>query len=260
MRKNVYRLAAGCALAVGLALWLGRPSGAADAEVPADQYKVLVADEIDLIKDTAEKATLDKKTIGREKARLKSASLLIALYAQGAKGGDANLRDAAIEVAKAADALEVGAKTDMVKQKLANLKPGAPAPGVKTTDLTKLMGGSGPLFELHDVMTPFKAATGGGVGLEKYIRDTIKKVDDPKNVVKAGYKSAAIMAIAEQMPPQGVTGAKQKQWEKYAEESRKNALDLAAMAGGKGKDKEIMAAAKKLDGSCTTCHNTFRVD
>jgi hypothetical protein len=277
MRWNVRWLAVALVPAVGLGLWMGSPSGSAadptptDLKIPDDQVKSLIEANASLIKDALDKDKFDQKALGRSKSKLKFAAMDIALLSQLQAGGAnaksmATLRDAAVKFTKDVDALNANPNladlkkaADMLKMDIAADAKADP----KAIALHAIPGGSGGgnVFELHDVMTVFKAPTGGGLGLEKYIRDSMKKVDDPKKLATAAYMSLMAVEYGALMPPQGVTGPKLKQWEKYSDDSKKASLELAAAAsGGKAKEKDAMAAAKKLDGTCTICHNTFRVD
>jgi len=62
------------------------------------------------------------------------------------------------------------------------------------------------------------------------------------------------------MAPAADEGKKKKaDWIKWSQEMGENSLAASKAAGAaKTDDKAVKAALKKLDDTCTTCHNTFR--
>ncbi len=77
-------------------------------------------------------------------------------------------------------------------------------------------------------------------------------------LVQMGYDVAAVMAVAQAKGWQKEEGAKKKTtWEKFSKASETAALAFADAAKKKN-PAEVQAAAKKLDNSCSTCHDIFK--
>jgi cytochrome c556 len=72
--------------------------------------------------------------------------------------------------------------------------------------------------------------------------------------------TAAIGEVAEQhAPTKKVAGKNPKDWKKWSNEMRDDALDLAKIVQGAKPDPgKIKEAATKLNGTCTDCHDKFR--
>ena len=118
-------------------------------------------------------------------------------------------------------------------------------------------------FDLEDVMSQFRLAKSGGMNIEKDIREGFKGgMIDPKAAELIGARSSALATYTEKMPNDKAStnpGMKMK-WEKFARDMGAAGKELAEEAGkgGKSDAKKITALLKKLDGSCTNCHNDFR--
>ncbi len=200
--------------------------------------------------------------------RVKSASVLLALYAQdqlGSKDGAkmTALRDAALKIAgkaktstavtkdQAAFAADVAALA-----KVSGGAAGKPIDPKKILEDTKL--------ELHEVMDLFGSSAGGGMNLEKDIQ-TMKK-EGVKSTAAAelvGARTALLADLTLWLPNEkAASGAAKKQWDDYSAEMKKFSLDLAneAAKGTKADLAKLKTAASKLDASCTNCHNKFRAD
>lgn len=116
-------------------------------------------------------------------------------------------------------------------------------------------------FDLDDVMSPFKlSARAFGMNIEKDIRDGIKagKIE-AKDAVLIGARSAALAEYTVKMPnDKAKTNPRETaKWERWAGDMAKAGKELCETAG-KNDAKAMLAALKKLDASCSNCHNDFR--
>lgn len=201
--------------------------------------------------------------------RVKSASVLLALYAQDQLGGKDGakmtaLRDAALKIAgkaKTSTAVtkdQAGFAADVAA--LAKVSPAASAG--KPIDPKKILEDT--KLELHEVMDLFGSSVGGGMNLEKDIQ-ALKK-DGVKNAAAAeliGVRTALLADLTLWLPNEkAATGSAKKQWDDYSVDMKKYSLEIAieAAKGDKADKAKIKTAAGKLDASCTNCHNKFRAD
>lgn len=115
-------------------------------------------------------------------------------------------------------------------------------------------------FDLHEVMQPFALARSGGLNIEKDIRDFIKagKVE-AKDAIQIGARSAALATYTTKLPTDKATTnpAMKAKWERWSADMAKAGKELCETAG-KNDAKAMIAALKKLDASCSNCHNDFR--
>ena len=133
--------------------------------------------------------------------------------------------------------------------------------------------------ELEDLMALFQARTGdkGGLGvgpkagaitpdgIEDKVESLGKKPLPEKELDKEadalaqmGYQVAAVIQVAHAKAPEKDDGAEERaDWLKFAEQTEKAALDFAAVARKKNAA-DLHKAAKKLDASCSTCHDVFK--
>jgi hypothetical protein len=115
-------------------------------------------------------------------------------------------------------------------------------------------------FELHDVMHPFSMSKSGGLNIEKDIRDLNKagKVD-AKDAMVLGSRVAALADYTLKLPNEkALTNASMKtKWERWAKDMGASGAALAE-AGAKNDAKGMMSQLKKMDASCSNCHNDFR--
>ncbi len=236
---------------------------AADPTLSADlSGKVIEADLAHLTK------LVDLAKTKKVGGRVKSASVLLALYAQDQLGGkDAAkmtaLRDAALKIAgkaKTSAAVtkdQAGFAADVAAlAKVSGGAAGKPIDPKKILEETKL--------ELHEVMDLFGSAVGGGMNLEKDIQKIKKEgTTDMAAAQLIGARTALLADLTLWLPNEKAgSGAAKKQWDDYSAEMKKFSLDLAAEAakGDKADKAKIKTAAGKLDASCTNCHNKFRAD
>ena len=115
-------------------------------------------------------------------------------------------------------------------------------------------------YDLEDVMSPFRAAKSGGLNIEKDIRDGMKggKID-PKDAELIGARSAALAVYTEQLPNDKAktNPSMTAKWERWSKDMGVAGKELSEHAA-KGDPKLITAGLKKLDASCSNCHNDFR--
>lgn len=201
--------------------------------------------------------------------RVKSASVLLALYAQDQLGGKDGakmtaLRDAALKIAGKAKTSTVVTKDQAAfASEIAALAKVAPASAVgKPIDPKKILEDT--KLELHEVMDLFGSSVGGGMNLEKDIQNL--KKEGVKSVAAAelvGARTAILADLTLWLPNEKAgSGASKKQWDDYSAEMKKFSLEIATEAakGDKADKAKIKTAAGKLDASCTNCHNKFRAD
>ncbi|HEY3788443.1 MAG TPA: cytochrome c, partial [Urbifossiella sp.] len=201
---------------------------------------------------TADVAELQKKieTIAANPAKSKGAIrtakglvLTIGVY------GDAATQGQAAKVFLALDKKDYDAAAAAAKG-LAS--PKADAAAVKELD---------GKFDLEDIMSQFRLAKSGGNNIEKDLRDAIKSGSiEPKAAELIGARSAALAVYTEKMPnDKAKTNPDMtRKWERWAKEMASAGKELAEEAT-KGKDaKRFVAIMKKLDASCSNCHNDFR--
>jgi hypothetical protein len=233
----------------------------AAAAAAADADKVAVAPataEAAIEADTAHLMKLFElaKTKKKIEGRIKATALLIAAHAQGHLDGPnadrmAGLQAQALKVAEAAAKKDLAAAEAAAKD-LAGAKGGDKKP-VNLSKQAKI--------ELVEVMDLYGGAIGGGMNIEKDIRDA--KRNGPKDAKSAeliGARSAAMAAIYVDLLPE-LGGKKTKEeWVRLSNLAVKQSADVAA-EGAKG-EKADLAKLKKmlgqLDATCTNCHNTFR--
>jgi hypothetical protein len=231
-------LAGGTALAAGL--WLLTAAGAADLP-PAAAKAATAADIAELQKKIAEYSADTKKSGPLRTAR----ALTLTLMAYGDEGVKA----------QASQVLAALSKKD-AKGAAAAAQGLAGAKGGKAADVAGK-------FDLEDVMSPFRITRSGGLGIEKEIRDGAKSATpDPKDAELIGARAAALASYTEKMPNEKATTnpAMKSRWEKFAKDMAAAGQDLAAEGakGAKADAKKLQLTFKKLDASCSNCHNDFR--
>ena len=123
----------------------------------------------------------------------------------------------------------------------------------------------GPLVkhDLEDVMSPFRVSKGGGMNIEKDIRD-FKKAGkiEAKDAELIGARCAVLADYASKMPNDkaSVSNATKQKWEKLCKDMAATSKDLTdeAAKGYKADAKKLLATLIKLDNTCITCHGDFR--
>jgi Cytochrome C' len=267
MGTSVRRPAGLAASGIGLAFLLIAGHGAAaDAKsgavykpvMPRDVFTQVVTEDGKALKDAVAKAS-DKK----QASKARSVALLIAVYAQqeANRGGDkaahlVGMRDAALKLAKAI----ADNKLDEAKKLAAEITPnGSAAPS----------GTSGTIavhedFEIDTLMQVFKPERGGGLEWEKKLQTLVNKRSaytpaEYKQIVPLAYRVAAIAQPTEAFAPAPMGKKTPAEWIKYSQEMGKEAVDAAELAAkAKPDDKAVKAALKKIDATCTNCHDKYR--
>jgi hypothetical protein len=107
------------------------------------------------------------------------------------------------------------------------------------------------------------AAKSGGNNIEKDLRDGIKAGSvEPKAAEIMGARSMALAVYTEKMPNDKAKTNQQMtaKWERWAKEMGSAGKELAeeGAKGAKADSKKLGALMKKLDGTCSNCHNDFR--
>lgn len=258
MRSLKFRIGGAAAVAM-----LATAVVAADPTLSADlSGKVVEADLAHLGK------LVDLAKTKKVGGRVKSASILLALYAQDQMAGKdgakmAALRDAALKIAgKAKSSTAVTKDVENFKKDVEALaKASGGSADAKPVDIKKIIEDS--KLELHEAMDLFGASAGGGMNLEKDIQ--AMKKDGVKSTAAAeliGARTALLADLTLHLPNEKAAGAAKKQWDDYTKEMKKFSLEIATEAakGAKANLAAIKTAAGKLDASCTNCHNKFRAD
>lgn len=269
MGTSVRRPAAGLfALATGLGcLALSGTGPAADSKSAAGVYQPvipegvltqLVTDEGKVLRDAVAKAA-DKKAA----SKARSVAFMLAVYAQNevARGGPkaqamAGLRDTALKVAKAV----ADGKLDEAKKLAADVTPAGKA------DASAKVG---PVavhdeFDLETLMQVFKAERAGGLEWEKkllMLRDkrSAYSAAELQQMVPLMYRIAAVAQPTEAFAPAPMGKKTPEEWIKLSKEMAKEAVEVAELAKKpKPDDKAVKAAVKKVDATCTTCHDKYR--
>lgn len=255
------------ALVTGLAFLAVAGHGpAADAKggavykpvMPRDVFTQVVTEDGKALKDAAAKAS-DKKQASKARA----VALIIAVYAQqeANRGGDhaaklIGLRDTALKVAKAV----ADNKLDDAKKLAGEINPnGSSAPTGKI--------GTIPVhedFEIDTLMQVFKPERGGGLEWEKKLQTLVNKrapytPAEYKQIVPLAYRVAAVAQPTEAFAPAPMGKKTPAEWIKLSQEMGKEAVDAAELAAKpKPDDKAVKAALKKIDATCTNCHDKYR--
>jgi Cytochrome C' len=276
MYMNARRLAAGLALALGLAL-VGSDGGrASDVPRPISGTMVLVRIEPDeltkylhrVIQDELKAPAPDERAI----LKVRATAMLIASQAQNGRGGRdvwqrTALRDNALKVQKA---LAEGQVDVARKQAAALLDMNGLSGDTRRVPLKDLM-------ELDEVERLMKLRRVGGLGfrlpavagspdgIELKLIAMTSRAPSPAELdaqaaelVRAAMVTAAMADLLDFYAPDKKVGNKDpKDWKANTRAMRAGAEELETAARGKD-SKGVGAAAKKLFASCTECHNVFR--
>lgn len=261
---HLLRTLVGCAaLATGAWLLAGAATAANTPDIPAESYKKAADADIKFLQTrlgelVKKEAAGDKILDGQVKPAL-GVALLLGAYADVL--GDAALKTDALKVAEAINGKKFKDADALAKKLTAKVgtgKPGAmPAPtGIKTE--TMLMA----------VMSPTRAASVGGLNLDRDIKDLSKVKDpaklDPAAVEILGVRSAVINAYGFHHPNDKAktNDTNKKKWEKWSAESTDLSKKVAVEAakGAKANEKELRTNLGLLNRTCTECHNIFRDD
>lgn len=237
MTMTLRSLAGAAVLAAGA--WF---LAAAAADLPKESAKAATAADIaDLQKKIDEYSADTKKSGFLRTAKALTLTLMV--------NGDEGVKAQAAQVLLALDKKDAKGAAEAAK--------GLSAPkGGKAADV-------GGKFDLEDVMSPFRITRSGGMGIEKAIRDGTKAASpDPKEAEVIGARSAALATYTEKLPNDkaGTSPAMKARWEKFAKDMAAAGTELATEGakGAKADGKKLQATYKKLDASCSNCHNDFR--
>jgi RNA polymerase sigma factor (sigma-70 family) len=103
-------------------------------------------------------------------------------------------------------------------------------------------------------MAPFKPAAEGGQGIESLLlRLAEGGKPDAEPLAQMAYRTAAVANWLKDHDP----GRRQRDWQTFAEDMRRSALDLARASTAK-EDRGVLLAARKLNATCQKCHEIFR--
>ncbi|MDB5312536.1 MAG: hypothetical protein JWO38_6738 [Gemmataceae bacterium] len=235
--------AGGTALLAGFC-FLAAATAAPD--LPKDSTKKAVAADTAALKDKIDDIAADPAK-GRGKARTaKALALTLAVY------GDDATKGQAAKVLIALDKKDYKGAADAAK--------GLASPAADPAALKGLDG----KFDLEDVMSPFRPARSGGLNIEKDIKDGTKGAGklDPKDAELIGARTAALAEYTLKLPnDKAKTNDKTTtNWERWAKDMGATSKDLTdeAAKGDKADQKKLLILLKKLDASCSNCHNDFR--
>jgi cytochrome c556 len=151
----------------------------------------------------------------------------------------------------------------------------------KPDDAKKLAGDMAMAIEdVEPAMNVMKAREDGGLGfgakpgpdpkedgIEKKVQAlagaALPKDDLPKqanDIATMAYTIAAVSHVAQAKGfPKDAKKGKPEDWKKWSESMAKDALELAELAkSGKATPAQIQTVAKRLDGTCMKCHDTFK--
>jgi cytochrome c556 len=239
--KAHLRLTCGAALA-GLCAWAA--ATAAPAELPKETAKAAAAaDVVELQKKMELIAANTEKSKGAIRTA-KGLVLTLCVY------GDAATQGQAAKVLLALDKKDYAGAAAAAK---GLSSPKGDAGSVKAID---------GKYDIEDVMSQFRLAKSGGNNIEKDLREGIKNGMEPKAAELAGARSAALAIYTEKMPnDKAKTSATMTgKWERWAKEMGAAGKNLAeeGAKGAKADAKKLNALMKKLDASCSNCHNDFR--
>jgi hypothetical protein len=238
------------ALASLLLIVSGKGSAADEkstAAVPDKEVDQLIAQSTATVRDGL---AGNVSKVGALKAH--TAAVMIAAFAQEATGGltpaRVSTRDAALRLAD----LIKDEKFDQAKQALPALTKPGPSGGKQAK--VKILGDK---IELEDLMGQFGSPRSGGLGIEKKLEDLAEAKSLPPGsvdeLVLVGARAAVVAEMAKPHDP----GKKQKQWADFATAMQQEATAMAAAARNKDAAKTL-AAAQRLNKSCTNCHDVFK--
>lgn len=212
----------------------------------------------DLSKDTAKAATAaDVAALQKKMDELTSAEKVASSGVRTARGLCLTLISYGDDATKAQAA-----------KVLAALKGGKDmkTPAALAKDLTAPKAGKAGsiegLYDLDDVMYTFrnsKVGT-GGLNIEKDLRDALKeKKIDAKDALVLGARTAALAEYTVKMPSEkATTNASMKtKWERWSKDMVAAGTELTE-AATKNDAKAMLTAVKKIDKSCSDCHNDFK--
>jgi hypothetical protein len=240
----------------------GRAGGEHKGFLPADVYKVLVARETAILKDSLKGSPTEEQL-----TRAKVAAVMLARLALDAdkEAGATGVQSMALQVAKLL----------AVKDKIADARKliaagAAPGGKLEAFDAKPLLG------DVMELMNHLRQKKNGGDGMhpdlqtsgplknlngiEEKIRSLAKKkLSDKalsmsaKEMVVLGFRTAVLAEVANDFAP----AQKTKDWRDFSTHMRTAAIALAR-AAHKNDANGIFKAGTSLDASCNNCHKVFR--
>ncbi|HZU36408.1 MAG TPA: cytochrome c [Gemmataceae bacterium] len=196
--------------------------------------------------------------------RIRANAFMVALAAQDARSQNAGpapaltaLRDAAISLAQAASGKIVQVEPARRQAALMRAYPGTkPQPGSGSEPVNLLK-----TFDMADIMRVFDKPIKGGQGIELQMLnlENVRRTFRPKQLSDwqpSALKTVMIANLVSKHQPEG--GAeKQKQWQGFSADMARTAEQTLHAAQAKD-SKEFKQALKKLNDSCTACHDVFK--
>lgn len=257
-----FRTRVGSVVLLACACALGLRATAAPPELPRDSYKKAADADLKFLQtrlaDLAKKEAAGQKPLdGRVKPAL-GVALVLAVYADAL--GDEALHTGALEAAEAIEKRDFKA-ADAVAQKLA-VKPGNAG---KPRDVPK------PFKDeqiLEVTQSTFRNTSVGGLGIDKDIRDMLKRENpkpiDPAAVEILAVRTAVISEFAVHTPNERALRSvnERRDWDKIARDSVEVSKQLAeeAAKGEKADTKKLDAMLRPLIGRCDKCHVTCELE
>jgi hypothetical protein len=289
--KTHFRVAGLVVLAALLGLLAGGDRGMAQKGgnlvwkpvVPNKEAKDLVKQSLAAIqKETAGLAGLNGKELKIRMNGIRASAIALAAVIQSTPGLAkdrklATLRDALLTLSQHAQAYNLITVGGLGAQ-LGNLKPN-PAANLAPVAVrnfladpefimaamkVKKKGGEGLHPNLHTVPI---LATLARNGIEEKIKclrrrklTNAQMKKEAEQLALLAYKVAALGQLADDWSPnvrQGRGLKNPRNWQRLSKDMRNDAVQLA-IAAGQGKPNAVLAAAKRLDDTCTRCHKVFK--
>jgi hypothetical protein len=245
----------GTALIIGIGLLsVAGASSAADADgplLPDADYPKMVKYAVKGIQDALKGTPDDTKA-----TKAHTAAVMIAAYAQqnlsGADGQQrATQRDAAL---KLAETIKAKKYAEAIKE--AGTIPSLAADPKAKKEKVKLLGEH---VAFRNLMNQFNHPPDGGWGIHRefYAFQLGMKGAIPANDLREPLLLKAYqVGVTAELVQTKVPKSKEKEWNTYASDLRKGAVELADAV--KGKDgRSGLDAIAKVTTSCTNCHKTF---
>jgi len=267
MRSNFKRVLVGAVLLAGI-MGLSQTRSEAVDPLPANEFNSLVTQDVKNLEALLAMAQKGGKANESKASRgMKSSAMMIALYADARIDGTnaandakmATLRDAAIDIAKAA-----GNKNFRIGAQVKALGPNMKAvPGVNAKPMAVAALIAASNLDAEEMMYQFKKAQFGGLGIEQ----DVKAYANNGNAALANGKLLALrlLVAAEYVDALGPAGGFappariQRAWLAHSADMKAAATEfLTEMQAKKPDPNKLAAAFTKVDGACVRCHQDFK--